>query len=147
MKRGHGNVYQGPKDGPCRAFNTVKPRPQEPLPAGTRERGNPSLQTASTSLRSLPQTVLPPAEAEWYLLRRSGNPRSGGRPQTSWGTAPDVPGEGVIMHSTPSGSSAWLRPAALDTFQYLSSRKKGNFLDSTSRTVLSLASPSRSLLT
>lgn len=126
---------------PCRAFNTVKPRPQEPLPTGTLKRGNPSLQTASTSLCFLPQTVLPPVEAEWYLLAQVAVLRP---PRE---LLQDVPGEGIIMPSTPSVSSAWLLLSALATFQYLSSRKKGNFLDSTSRTVLSLASPSRPLLT
>lgn len=147
MKRGHGNVYQGPKDRPCRAFNAVKPRPQEPLSAGTRERKPESTTDTSTSLCSFPQTVLPPTEAEWYLLRRSGNPRSGGRPQTSSGTAPGCPRRGGNYAFHSFSLPAWLLPAALDTFQYLSSRKKGNFLDSTSRTVLSLASPSRPLLT
>lgn len=97
MKRGHGNVCQGPKDRPCRAFNTLKPGPQEPLPAGTRERKAESTDGKHLALFP-PQTVGPAGPLSSLPQRQRGTSSdaegilsSGGRPQTSSGTAPGCP--------------------------------------------------------
>lgn len=85
MKRGHGNVYQGPKDRPCRAFNAVKPRPQEPLPAGTRERKPES--TDSKHLTLFPPPNRPPSR------RGRGVP-----PQTQRESSLRWPASGLLGH-------------------------------------------------
>lgn len=122
-----------------------------PLPAGTPGESPAERQRAPRSLPA-PQTFPPrapsppSAEAERYLLRREGDPprrRPSSHLLGTW--AAGRAWRGLATHSTlcrpPQAASCREHRHILVSFF-----KKGNFSDSTSRTILSLASSSRPLL-
>lgn len=99
MTSGHGNVYQGSMDRPCRAFNTLKPGPQARLPAGERKAESTRQQAPrfvpSPTRQTCRPPFLPPAEAGGYLpptQRESSAQVTVLRPDREW--LQDVPRRG-----------------------------------------------------